>query len=1124
MGKKEQAEIRQILIDEIEADIVGPRRGPNEASKLNPKTEYLAGVLYPLSIELDAEESIKESNGSEDDEVESKIPSNNLFKPSSFGLTCRLPQNVKSLIAHIEYGTYKSKNEDDGSKIYQRTPQHEKFNINMEKKEDEIEFTSQPKFKIRYNVIQKSNDNILDVYVVNKSENRQKNFSHDIMFQPRITLKSADGKPIFMSGTWKHENEMKRDTHFDLLFHKKTSFGKGHLCAVTWDDKDVKDKMSSKIWTTFIPTESVKAIIPTEETLKCTSMHDMGNCPDKPTLKKMLQEIIPLYSNWIRDVEEKIPEEIDQEYGDETRAAIKKCKNAAKRIQNGINAITNDDDAFEAFKFANMAIAWQQTMTKWAKSNASKGSVDGHEPLKPDKSIRWRLFQIAFILLNVESLINTRSEDRETVDLLWFPTGGGKTEAYLGLATFLIAYRRLRGKEDGQLTSMSLGTAVIMRYTLRLLTVQQFQRAAALMCACEKIRRSDKDMWGEEPFQVGLWVGGNVTPNKREEGEHSAQQQKLSISESDLANIHSNNPYILINCPWCGKKLGKSNGEVGGRPKQWRLYCGRNQCMFSKHLDAGEDLSLPAVLVDEDVYSRCPSLIISTVDKFAQIAWKPECSSIFGRVEKYCQFCGFYNPRTTKIEHAHPGMKTNGKSCKMDVKVLPPELIIQDELHLISGPLGSMVGMYETAIEHLCMDDGVRPKIIASTATTKDAPDQIRGLFNRDNTDIFPPQVIEFGNAFFSEMSMDQDKNKVYLGVLGTGRSSMNVMTRVSAVIVRRIRELAEHAKYGAEDLDPYFTLVTYFNSQKELGGASMSFKDSLPELITRIQRIFDGQSDPKSRILKRQFYELATEELTSRKSSGEIPEILKKLENRWGDESEEAIDLLLATNMLSVGVDISRLGTMIVAGQPKNNSEYIQATGRIGRNNPGLIVTVYSYTKPRDLSHYENFKMYHSALFKNVESVSITPFTPRTRDIAMFGVLVGMIRMKFPGLSLNDDAGKFDQKKSEHSTLVEEIKQVFEDRVLMVDKPEHENTMHDFDKLIKKWIYYVRIHDKRMIKYANYYYQKTRKSLKESHYYLLKTDPSSTKELIPTPRSLRNAEQEQLLFYVDTNTEGEGR
>ena len=1121
MAKQEQAEIRRKLIAEIEADIVGPREGPEESSKLYPLSEYLAGVLYPSNTVLDGkeladEESSSSGISSEDGEVEPQSSSRSLFKQSSFGLTCSLPLGVKTLVAHVEYGTYESQKKD-GKTVYKRTPRAEKFNISIEKS-GKTPFSKHPNFYITHDVVSGLGGNILDIYVVNHSNNKtskKNNSISNILFQPKIILESADRQPIFMPMKEEKPISAQEIEPFDLLFHKKISFGKGHLCAVTWDETDVRDRMSGKIQTTFVPIEEVNAIEPTESSAEYTSMTYLANCSDKIMLKNALENLIRQYSDWVAGAE-KQAREIEQEYMGVADSAIRRCKKASKRMQKGVDALLNDDDAFQAFKFANLAIAWQLTMSKWAKSNASKGSVDGHEPLDPDKNSRWKIFQIAFILLNLESLINPNSDDRKTVDLLWFPTGGGKTEAYLGLATFLIAYRRLRGVENGQFTSLGMGTSVIMRYTLRLLTVQQFQRAASLMCACEKIRRSNKEKWGEEPFQVGLWVGGNVTPNKREDGLNSAVQKKFHMSENDLASASSNNPYILLNCPWCGQRLKKSNGEVGGKPRQWRLYCGRNSCMFSKHLDVGEDLSLPVVLVDEDIYSRCPSLIISTVDKFAQITWKSECSSIFGRVEKYCRHCGFYNTRTSDSQHTHPGKNLGGEKPTLDVELLPPELIIQDELHLISGPLGSMVGLYETAIEYLCTHDGAKPKIIASTATTKDSPDQIKGLFNRDETEIFPPQVIEFGDTFFSEINKDATKNKIYLGLLGTGKSEMNVMTRVSAVILRRIRNFCEGTKYAPEDLDPYFSLVTYFNSQRELGGASMGFKDSLPELIKRIKNMFDNQPD-KTQI------NLNTEELTSRKPSGEIPDTLRKLENKWGGESVP-IDLLLATNMLSVGVDISRLGSMIVAGQPKNNSEYIQATGRIGRNNPGLIITVYSYTKPRDLSHYENFKLYHSALFKAVESVSVTPFTSRTRDIALFGTLVGMIRMMHYGLSLNRDAGKFDRKLKDHAALIDEIKEIFKNRVTMVDPPEYMKTIEDIDKLIRKWESYRNNYGGDMLKYSPPFYSKTRTSDRESYYYLLKRDSNSANELIHAPSSMRNTEQEQLLFYMNDNTEGDER
>ena len=1129
MGIKEQIEIRQMLVDELEADIVGPRH-ETETLKINPKNEYLAGVLFPGGWDLDEEDKVRDEVEADDDSIQSVLQ-DNLFKPSSFGLTCRIDTDTKNIIIQINYGRYNAlKNKDTGFPQWKRTPKSERFTIQTNDNSNEIPFATNPKFVMQYSIIRKTDHNILMVYVINKTKITKDTPFFDIIFQPKIILESENNNHVFIEDSHIKEKSKSIDI-LDELFRDKISFGKGHLCAVSWNNTDVKERKANKISTTFIPIQNVERITPDvlSESLDCIDMIKIGKCSNKAELEKILNEINNKYVAWINETENNLKGGINN---DIISRNIKECRHAVDRMQLGIQALVKNDDAFEAFKFANMAIAWQQTMTKWAKKNAAENEVIGHAPLEPDPTSRWRLFQIAFILLNIESITNPRSKDRKTVDLLWFPTGGGKTEAYLGLVAFVIAHRRLRGKN-----AESIGTSVIMRYTLRLLTIQQFQRAATLMCACEKIRRSNDSKWGKVPFQVGLWVGSKVTPNKR----NSAMVAKYNLQGNDLTQIRQDNPYILINCPWCGKKLRPANGEVSGEPEQWRLFCGRNECMFAKHNDTNKDGSLPVVLVDEDVYSRCPSMIISTVDKFAQISWNQACRSIFGRVHKYCKYCGFYNTDSEKSSHTH---KDN--NSPINVRLLPPELIIQDELHLISGSLGSMVSIYETAIEYLCTKDDIKPKIIASTATIRAAPEQIRSLFNRRETKIFPPQVKKFGNTFFSNTKSEFGEDRMYVGVLGTGKSGVNVLTRVSAIILRRIRQLAGSGKYSMKDLDPYFSLVSYFNSQKELGVAAMGFKDSVPELISRIQKQFEGKQEttmhtqgkvisiqeadeisqdvePQNedqkvvtsiipeRVYRRQFGTLEVEELTSRKASGEIPEILRRLDKTIQDE--DVVDTLLATNMLSVGVDIPRLSTMVVAGQPKSHSEYIQATGRIGRRNPGLIVTVYSYTKPRDLSHYENFKIYHSTFFKNVEAVSITPFTTRTRDIALFGVFVGMLRMTCPALAGDNNANNFDLKDHDIQIIVEEIKKILNNRVSEIDLDEQSNTMKDLDKLIRRWVYYRKTHGDQL-RYKQIH-ERAAKTLKESYYMLLKSNPASERQLIWTPTSLRNTEQEQQLFYM---------
>ena len=1183
MGLKEQSEIRQRLIDEIEADLIGPRKGKTKEERehevlpgnRNPKNEYVAGVLFPGNWEVDDNEKEQEDGGNteEEDNTDSHVANDKLFKPSSFGLTCRLALETKEIKAVIEYGIYNAlQDKKTKFKTFQRTPQTENFPISIKVGTYKEKFKNNVNFNIDYTIIKENNQIILDFYVINSTDRKSINRFTDLIFQPKIILESINDEKCFIqdrSGL-KQVYFPADDEHLDILFKDKISFGKGHLCAIDWNKENIKNKCINKIYTSFIPHETndlIEHTTPSEKLEPSIDMVKLGTCNNKNELRNMLKPLIDEYEKWVNDTRNKVnvSEKFDSKERETIVHRMKNTELVLKRMNDGIELLESDEKAFDSFKFANMAIAWQQVHGKWAKDNAEKGEVEGVDPLEPmykGEKPKWRLFQIAFILMNLESISNPKSKYRETVDLLWFPTGGGKTEAYLGLVAFVIAYRRLRGADaNGKISTESLGTAVLMRYTLRLLTVQQFQRAATLMCACEKLRIKNESKWGEVPFQVGLWVGASVTPNSRKEAIDRKWQVKKDRKQ-DLTAIKDKNPFILINCPWCGEKLKYKNGDVCGKPEQWRLFCPRNDCMFSRHLDVESDRSLPVVLVDDDIYSRCPSLVIATVDKFAQISWNPKVKSIFGQVSHYCDYCGFYDHAISDHPSKHTGKP---KDCiSANFKLPPPEMIIQDELHLISGPLGTLTGLYETAIEYLCTNDGIKPKIIASTATTRDAPDQIKTLFNRNDTMIFPPQVETFGETFFSKINSERE-GKTYVGVLATGKSGLTVLAKVSAVILRRIRQFEEDKEYEKEDLDPYFTLVAYFNSQRELGGAAMNFKDSVPNFISQIKNNFDDSpilspiletgielsvedsesseesNEEQTTEIKKikekwkkalrpyQFSELVTEELTSRKNSGEIPEILRKLGDgilktpppkKDGFSTGQPLDLLMATNMLSVGVDIPRLGVMIVNGQPKNNSEYIQATGRIGRTNPGLIVTLYSFTKPRDLSYYENFKDYHSTYYKNVETAGLTPFTLRARKIGLFGVLVGMIRMAKDGnysLSEDKDARNFDQKKPDQIKLLDTIKKILQNRVDAVDPSESSATANDITKLINRWTKAVERYGE-ILRYKEPYHPKLSQRKIEQNVYLLQSDLTSKKQLIQTPNSLRNAEQEQNFFYIDSD------
>ena len=835
-----QIEIRNRLIEEIEADLIGPRKGATkeeravEITTRNPKNEYVAGVLFPGNWEVSDEDKEQESSGDTDDEdnTDSNVMNDKLFKPSSFGLECRLAPETKEITARVEYGIYSAlKNNETKFTTYHRTPKTASFQILMEKNSDTVKFKDNPNFQISYTIIKEKNQIILDFNVINDAQKQNTNYWFDFMFQPKIFLESTNNEKCFIQDRAGLTQEYfpASDAHLEILFKDKISFGKGHLCSLTWDKKNIENSRINKINTTFIPQET-SDYIDHKDPKGLESVVDMtalGTCTDKTKLREMLEPLINQYEKWADDISSEINSSSD--YTSEEQEIIKiQIKNTdivLERMRQGIDLLESNDHAFDSFTFANMAIAWQQVHGKWAAHNAEKGEVEGSDPLEPiyeGKSPTWRLFQIAFILINLESIANPQSKYRESVDLLWFPTGGGKTEAYLGLVAFILSYRRLKGSDtDGVLTNESFGISVIMRYTLRLLTVQQFQRAATLMCACEKLRLHKDNTficpdcngnkisntnttcstctgkgvvkkWGDVPFQVGLWVGASVTPNNRQQAISAYWKLKKS-GDRDLSTIKDKNPYILINCPWCGTKLKYDNGEVCGTPEQWRLFCSRKSCIFSKHLDYDADLSLPVVLVDEDIYSRVPALIIATVDKFAQIAWNPKVKAVFGKVDTYCNYHGYYDSSLGKHAKSHTIAK--GKKPEEyivnDIKLLPPDMIIQDELHLISGPLGTLSGLYETAIEFLCSNDGIKPKIIASTATTRAADDQILKLFNRDNTVIFPPQIKTFGETFFSEIDSKQS-GKTYLGVLATGKSGLTILAKVSAIILRRIRQFEE--------------------------------------------------------------------------------------------------------------------------------------------------------------------------------------------------------------------------------------------------------------------------------------------------------------------------------------------
>lgn len=1151
------SEVRAEMIDEFKKYMMGPHWGNDEIIYTDPKFTYMAGILYPQDSEVEQDDMSTEISDGDNSEVSDKSVFNSL-NPSSFGLTCMLDEKTESINVKVEYGVYSSqKNSTQPSKtLYERHPFQESFLISTKKdfrKNLEISFA-----EIRVN-FKKTKDGILcSVYLINTHQTTDSAKLKNMIFQPKIEIISEKNQIIHSSGLTGSSLRGLDDDLFDLIFEGKRNFGTGHGCAVSWNDKEISGKNIGRIWTDFIPEYEQNKIEHADAGAalsSCVDMKLLGDITDFKQYSEKLSVLPEAYSKWIKqELEEKI-DSIEMKSTGELQ--IKQCHDASNRILEGIQIISTDPIAGKAFQFMNKVMAIQRTCVVNNDKNIENNSFN--TPDIENASGSWRLFQIGFILMNLKSFLSENNiakdlegknidddeirKSREIADLLWFPTGGGKTEAYLGLVAFAISSRRLSAKKNqGFPDIQAYGVSVLMRYTLRLLTIQQFQRATSLMCACEYVRRQSPEEWGTLQFLVGLWVGLSATPNVLRMGSDNFSSAECVILNSRKTGKvpYEHNPMQLLDCPWCGIDLDAQCYEVKEDlkfklPERLRVYCKNKKCFFHKNnrVTDGAEVCIPVLTVDDDIYKWCPSLLISTVDKFAQITWNEKISSLFGLVNKFCNKHGFLDNLKTN-DHKKTQGTTEHNYFSIE-KLPPPDLIVQDELHLISGPMGTLTSLYETAIDYFCKNKKrkMRPKIIASTATTKSASSQIEILFNRKVTKIFPPQGFEFGKSFFSTINTEKD-GKIFLGISPTARSQLTILAMSAASFMRKIRHLEES---GVDPiiLDPYYTLISYFNSKRELGGAYGTFSDTVPDYFTEIfyhveQRESDSLSAlPNSASLNKSISSqtpsikypprkpINFDELTSRKNSGEIPEILKNLSKPLPN----ALDYLLCTNMLSVGVDVPRLGLMIVNGQPKNHSEYIQATGRIGRTHPGLILTIYNSLKPRDLSHFENFRLYHSSFFKYVEPISITPFASRSRDKGLFAICVGMLRNMVPLIA--KDPTFFSLGLLDIKNAITEIKTEFSKRVDETDREQLEKTLEEIDDYLELWQKYANDSGPKTLKYKSTPY--TTKKERDTTDYLLTTVESGDESLtgIPkSPMSLRDAEQMHDVYFYDSLTDGD--
>jgi hypothetical protein len=1063
---------REYLVESLRRYLLGPSTQDENFSE-SPLSKYLIGILYPAGTDFDSAEDDSRSDYSEDaesNEPEVTFPTTQTRKPTSIGLSCQVDPSTAIVLADVRYGLYTTK---EGTLERSRTDRRETVSIDLSKRSGVADFSDGAELRWITRAPADKNSIFLTVFLVNtnKPSKKRDEVERRCIFQPVITLSSQKGVPFMHRPFERFPGSLDPDkANFDLLFRDRHEFAVGHGCSVDWDE--LGGARTNRIWTNFIPTYEAPKAESVQLDLEGLKMNTLADAPNRSKLRELLKPLADAYESWIAQTDASIPS-LSIELQPAAIGNIERCRKSLASVREGIRLLCDDSDSFEAFRFANRAM--QQQISRQILNRASRRLRARVGRFAP--AITWRPFQLAFILLCIPGIVDPNSEDRRKfVDLLWFPTGGGKTEAYLGLAAFAMARRRLVGNRTN---SVYDGVTIIMRYTLRLLTIQQFQRAATLMCACEVLRRLEPAKWGSEPFLLGLWVGQQATPNSYEDAvDILREQQETGITSRGT-------PVQLHQCPWCGEHLDAKDWWWDEERKWILASCPRRECEFHQRR---VETALPILTVDDDIYHRLPSLLVSTVDKFAQIAWNPEVSAIFGRIDRKCPLHGYY---VAGVKHSasHP---TKGGQVKVSVERLlpPPDLIIQDELHLITGPLGTLVGLYESAIDYLCSyqldGETIFPKVIASTATIRRASEQVSKLFARE-TRIFPPSGINAGDSFFAKETANAP-GRMYVGVSAPGRSVKFALDWVFASLL----EYAALEDAKGKPINPYWTLVGYFNSLRELGGALRLTEDDIPNLMDAI-----AGGTEKGRKIR------IKEELTSWVPSSRIPEILDMLEEP--KDSGNAVDILMATNMLSVGVDIRRLGLMVVNGQPKVSSEYIQATNRIGREYPGLIVTLYNCYRPRDMSHYERFKAYHSMLYRHVEANSVTPFAPRARDRGLTALVVGMARILDPDLTVNQQAHEFVRTKP----VVKRVTSILLDRVRTVEPAEAEKMKTEIDSVWDWWEKMVRKYDSKLV-------YRTPKFSRQGDWQplLRQAEQKEPQEAWGAPGSLRNVEPMANLYY----------
>ena len=782
------------------------------------------------------------------------------------------------------------------------------------------------------------------------------------------------------------------EQELELQYREQRIYAVGHGAAANWE---VRPGGAARIWSEFMPDAEVPMM--TVNIGGDDAVLRLARLAEAPMLGA-LDRFVGGYAGWVAE-QERITFELPSTA--EKVAAGRICDRmhvALDRMRACVQTLRSDRLAAESFRLANRAM-----LDQMHRADRIAGRDTG-----PDDH-RWRPFQLAFLLTVMVSAIREDDEFRDVLDLIWFPTGGGKTEAYLGLIAFLIVWRRLKYPGSGA------GTAAFMRYTLRLLTRQQFERAARMVCALELIRRRDPGRLGDAPIDIGIWVGGEISPNRFD-------QAKALVEEIRSGRTEARYELLLERCSWCGTPFDATHG-YRSTDEEFHFHCVDPECEFGT-----DPRPLPCNVVDEALYEQPPSLLIGTIDKFARVAWEERTGAFFGA-----------------------GTRTRTGSR-------PPELVIQDELHLITGPLGSVAGLYEAGLDTLLVRRGVRPKYIASTATIRMAREQVRRLYARGLA-VFPPPGLSHGDSYFAQTDRKRP-GRLYVGYLAPMLDQQHCMAPLAAALLAGPQAVFDGDSDPDDLLDAWWTLVVYHGSLKGVGNSHNAFVTDVRDFGRRLMGELRearrtgsaGESEDASGEVdfpSGRFRNPRVAQLTSRRTAQDNAETFERLAH--AREQGDCLDAVLATNMVSVGLDVARLALMIVNGQPLTTAEYIQASSRVGRADvPGLVFANYYRHQARSLSHYETFRPYHESFYRFVEPSSVTPFTWQVRSRALHAALVIAIRHVCDELRSNTSAGRFDRDAPEVGAVIAELARRCERAA--AEPGQGRDTASHLDRLAGEW------------------------------------------------------------------------